>query len=472
MDYINAIRSSLHEVTVFLQRNVDERWINGYNPQCLALWKANMDCQYVINGYGAASYILDYITKSERGMSDTLRAASQEATFKNMNLKASVRHISRRFIDFVETGAQEAAYYLLGIQLYNSSNSVVFIPTAEDSAKLCKPDTETAEMNDDDENIFMKNAIDRYMERPSCLKKICLAEYVAYYDGLGSYHKAMQKLDPDDDFAQEKEIEQVDDDEPQDENDTCKVLGIKKRTKPRIIRYVNFNVITHEEEHFREKLLLFYPFRNLSMLKLDCNTFKERYEQVQTRVDYEHAIYSKYESEFAGLEHAQNRENDEDNEYIENLAPNAEQLQLDGLEHQREAEQNLPLPERVPSALISRSYHHENEWSENAYHAEVSKLNKKQFQFVSEFLFHLKCSQPDKQLLWFLSGGAGVGKTTAVNVLYQAVRRHFNSLPGQDHSSLQIVKCAFTGKASHQVQGYTINTLFKMPLAEKENVKN
>ena len=171
IDYINAIRSSIHEVTVFLRRNVDEQWINGYNPQCLALWKANMDCQYVINGYGAASYILDYITKSERGMSDTLRAASQEATFKNMNLKASVRHISRRFIDFVETGAQEAAYYLLGIQLYNSSNSVVFIPTAEDSAKLCKPDTETAEMNDDDENIFMKNAIDRYMERPSCLRK-------------------------------------------------------------------------------------------------------------------------------------------------------------------------------------------------------------------------------------------------------------------------------------------------------------
>ena len=278
----------------------------------------------------------------------------------------------------------------------------------------------------------------------------------------------MQKLDPDDDFAQEKEIEQVDDDEPQDENDTSKVLGIKKRTKPRIIRYVNFNVITHEEEHFREKLLLFYPFRNLSMLKLDCNTFKERYEQVQTRVDYEHAIYSKYESEFAGLERVQNREDDdEDNEYMENLAPNAEQLQLDGLEHQREAEQNLPLPERVPSALISRSYHHENEWSENAYHAEVSKLNKKQFQFVSEFLFHLKCSQPDKQLLWFLSGGAGVGKTTAVNVLYQAVRRHFNSLPGQDHSSLQIVKCAFTGKASHQVQGYTINTLFKMPFGRE-----
>ena len=95
----------------------------------------------------------------------------------------------------------------------------------------------------------------------------------------------------------------------------------------------------------------------------------------------------------------QNKEDDdEDNEYIENLAPNAEQLQLDGLEHQREAEQNLPLPERVPSALISRSYHHENEWSENAYHAEVSKLNKKQFQFVSEFLFHLRSEEHTSEL--------------------------------------------------------------------------
>ena len=66
---------------------------------------------------------------------------------------------------------------------------------------------------------------------------------------------------------------------------------------------------------------------------------------------------------------------------------------------------------------------------------------------------------------WFLSGGAGVGKTTAVNVLYEAARRYYNSLPNQDHSKVKVIKCAFTGKASHQIKGYTIHHLFKICFA-------
>ena len=468
-DYINALRSSLHVETVFLKRYVDERWINGYNAKCLAVWKANMDCQYVVNGFAAASYILDYVTKGERGMSETLRAASKEAAIKNMTQKSSLKHISKRFIDFVETGAQEAAYYLLGIQLYNSSNAVVFIPTAEDSAKMCKPAAETANMEDDDENIFMLNCTDRYVERPRCLDGICLAEYVAWYDGLASYYKSAQKLDPDDDFAQEKEKEQVDEDEPADEGSTMNVQGLKKRKKARIIRYVNFNIDTHKEEHYRELLMLFSSYRDINTLRANCETYKERYQEVKNEVEKQRTIYSRFESELAGLEDfLNNNNNNEGNELMQNLAPGAEQLQSDGLALQQEVEANLPLPYRIPSSLLSKSYHLEDDWSENSYYNEVAKLNKKQYQLVNEFLFNLKRSHPGNQMLWFLSGGAGVGKTTAVNALYQGVRRHFNSLPNEDHSSLQIVKCAFTGKASHQVQGYTINTLFKMPFGAKK----
>ena len=463
-DYVSAVRSSIHTDTVFLERKVDERWINGYNRHCLAVWKANMDCQYVVNGYAAASYILDYVTKGERGLSETLRVASKEAALKQMKNKDSVKHIAGRFINYVETGAQEAAYYLLGIQLYNSSNSVVFIPTAEDSARLCKPEAEYVEMDDNDDNIFMRNSTDRYIDRPKILRNICLAEYVAYYDGLGSYEKSVKKMDIDEEFAPEKESEQIDDDLPPAEETTEKKQGLKKRKKPRIIRYVNFNRDTHEEEHYRELLMLFYPYSNLDNLMGGCSTYKERYQQdqVKLRVDHEQSIYSKFEEEFRGLENV-NTHPDEEDEFMATLAPGTEQMAGDQARRQREAEQHLPLPETTPSALLSKSYHHENEWSEGFYHQQVGQLNKKQFEFVNEFLYHLKVGPRDKQLLLFLSGGAGVGKTTAVNVLYESAKRFFNSIPGQDHSALQIVKCAFTGKASHQVRGYTINTLFKMP---------
>ena len=466
-DYISAIRTSIHTDTVFLKRNVNERWINGYNPQCLAIWKANMDCQYVVNGYAAASYILDYVTKGERGLSETLRVASKEAAYMNMTQKASLKHISKRFIDFSEIGAQEAAYYLLGIPLYYSSNSVVFVPTGEDSAKICKPDYETDMMHDDDEDIFVKNSIDRYAERPRCLDGICLAEYVAYYDGLASFHKGAQKLH-DEEFAPEREQEQIDDDQPKPEQETVNMHGLKKRKKPRIIRSVNFNVETHEEEHFRELIVLYSSYRDIKTILGNSKTYKDRYKDLADEIDRQRYIYSKFASDFAGLENLPNRDDNDENEVMQNMAPGAEQLQADGQAQQEELEQNLPLPERIPSSLLSKSYHQEDDWSENRFYDEVARLNKKQYQFVAEFLFHLKSGPSDEQIMWFLSGGAGVGKTTAVNVLYEGVRRYFNSLPNEDHSSLQIVKCAYTGKASHQVQGYTIHTLFKMPFGEEK----
>merc|ERR1711954_488094 len=109
-DYINAVRTSISIDTIFLKRYVDERWVNQYNPRCLATWQANMDCQYITNGYAAASYILDYVTKGERGMSELLRAACKEAAFKELKQNESLKLISKRFIDFVETGSQEAVY--------------------------------------------------------------------------------------------------------------------------------------------------------------------------------------------------------------------------------------------------------------------------------------------------------------------------------------------------------------------------
>merc|ERR1711989_271648 len=125
-----------------------------------------LDIQYVTNGYAAASYILDYVTKGERGMSELLRATCKEAAFKELKQNESLKLISKRFIDFVETGSQEAVYFLLGLPLYNSSNAVVYIPTNENPARLLKPQYELAELDGDDEDITVRNGVDKYVQRP------------------------------------------------------------------------------------------------------------------------------------------------------------------------------------------------------------------------------------------------------------------------------------------------------------------
>ena len=52
--------------------------LNLFNENILLAWKANLDIQ-VLEPYGCASYIDDYLSKSQRGMSTQLDAAAKEA---------------------------------------------------------------------------------------------------------------------------------------------------------------------------------------------------------------------------------------------------------------------------------------------------------------------------------------------------------------------------------------------------------
>ena len=77
--YILARRSSLNCPTIFLKRNPNELRINNYNPTCLLAWRANMDIECVLDVYACAMYIVSYISKAQKGMSELLRKAVAEA---------------------------------------------------------------------------------------------------------------------------------------------------------------------------------------------------------------------------------------------------------------------------------------------------------------------------------------------------------------------------------------------------------
>ena len=76
-----------------MDRKPNEMKINLFNGKILLAWKANLDIQIVLEPYGCASYIVGYISKSQRGMSVQLDAAAKEARKGNLDLKKQVRHI-------------------------------------------------------------------------------------------------------------------------------------------------------------------------------------------------------------------------------------------------------------------------------------------------------------------------------------------------------------------------------------------
>ena len=63
----------------------------------------------------------------------------------------------------------------------------------------------------------------------------------------------------------------------------------------------------------------------------------------------------------------------------------------------------------------------------------------------------------------FLSGGAGVGKSTVTNTLYETLTRYLNSVPGENPDELKVLKVAPTGKAAFNIKGNTLHSALKIP---------
>lgn len=51
-----------------------------------------MDIQFVLDVYACAMYIVSYISKAQKGMSELLRKSCDEARENNSTIKQQVRH--------------------------------------------------------------------------------------------------------------------------------------------------------------------------------------------------------------------------------------------------------------------------------------------------------------------------------------------------------------------------------------------
>lgn len=72
-DYVGAIRSQLKSCKIFLKRQPKDCQVNAFSPKILSLMRSNMDIQFVLDPYACVGYIVDYINKSNRGLSLMLR---------------------------------------------------------------------------------------------------------------------------------------------------------------------------------------------------------------------------------------------------------------------------------------------------------------------------------------------------------------------------------------------------------------
>ena len=86
-----------------------------------------MDIQYVLDVYACAVYIVNYISKGQKGISGLLREACSEARKGNLSIRQQVRDIGSKFVNIVEISAQEAVYIVLQLPMRKASRQFILV---------------------------------------------------------------------------------------------------------------------------------------------------------------------------------------------------------------------------------------------------------------------------------------------------------------------------------------------------------
>ena len=83
-------------------------------------------------------------------------------------------------------GAPELVMQVLSMWLMKKSRKVVPVTTSmkDEHMRLLKPQSNLAQLHDDDKDIFATSLIDRYGARPVSLQNMCLATFAVTYNSV------------------------------------------------------------------------------------------------------------------------------------------------------------------------------------------------------------------------------------------------------------------------------------------------
>lgn len=158
----------------------------------------------------------------------------------------------------------------------------------------------------------------------------------------------------------------------------------------------------------------------------DCQTYQERFELVKDEILCNRCQYE-YHSEV--LDKAMDNMNNAKYDNFDNVAPNAEHLN----------KQDCAVKQK-PSELFGCF-----DPGKNKHHSQYDLLDD-------------------------IGIGAGVGKRSVTNALYEALVRYLNSIVGKNPDDVKVVKTAPTGKAAFNIKGNTLHSAFTIPANRVLNI--
>ena len=297
-DYTKALSMSKSGESVILKRQPCEQNVNCYSSAVLRTWQANMDIQYVINAYACVMYIASYVLKAEKGMGVLLKQAAKE--LHHGNTRQQLSKLGSVFLTNREVSAQEAVYRVLSMPLRRCSRTTVFLNTDHKDSRdsLLLPFAHLQKLDDNNENVYCKNIIDRYAARPENLEDMSLAEFAANYTYRRESTNDVTHCEDDLSGASDTELQFNDHISEESIINLQNGLGcIRKRQKKAIIRWHNFNIEKEPEKHFRSHIMLFMPWREESKLHENYKTYGDRYHDEIDKIKKVEELFIHHEEE-------------------------------------------------------------------------------------------------------------------------------------------------------------------------------
>ncbi|KAE8291448.1 ATP-dependent DNA helicase PIF1 [Larimichthys crocea] len=453
--------------TVMLKRDPNECWINAYNQDLLRAWNANMDIQYVIDDFGCIMYMMSYISKPEHEMTEFLNSVIKDVKKSKVNERDEMKQIMQAYAKHREVSAQEAVARTCSLPLKKCSRSVLFLQTDEDGLKMSHPISRLNEMHPDSEEVWMSGIPEKYLHRPVDFEGMCMAMFASEYRVV---------------YGQQTEGQSV----ISLQND----MGfIQKRTagKPAIIRFARFSEEKTPEKFYRRLLKLYWPHRSDDQLRDErYPTYEQFYKcgskwgmNVQNLVDGNKKRYE-----------GQGRKIDEALEHYQQYGPAlnawntfAPEVEVDRLECLAEQEplepgneddEDVPdyqvnndrrgvLP-RIDAPVLSPDFVRKMYQSLNETQASI-------FYSVRDWCLKRVWGHNLEPFYYFLSGGAGCGKSHVIKCIYQEATRILRELPRfrdqADMSQPAVLLNAFTGTAAFNISGKTLHSMLKLPRSLK-----
>ena len=222
-EYHAALATSDRGKQVVLKRKPNECFINNYNLRFIDVFQANMDLQFCTDAYAVVTYVCDYWSKDDTGMTAFLKESFKEG--KSWGNQKLLTHLKRTYMSKRQIGKCEAIYRAIpSMHLQEANVACTFVQSGYSENQSCylrkaqsseKPEHQSNDSNsesdssDDEENdkietnmftvpgregLFMmtEKIHDKYAARPDGVETLVLSQFATCYTKCQRRPKTVQ----------------------------------------------------------------------------------------------------------------------------------------------------------------------------------------------------------------------------------------------------------------------------------------